>query len=370
MPQLQVLPGVPGFGQQLGQVLGNALGNIGQGYIQRRSNISDQAILNQIQQNPNLTPMELVGHIGRLSPQKQQTLAPVLAAMIGPQAQSYGETQNLLRFLGGGLAQGASNIQPSQQQAAQLEGQQEMQQQVVQPQPQIGNVGDLTKLSDEQLAVVASMPGIIGKLGQQIDANRKEAFKSTAPYREQILNQYEAAKNTTAQLNKLEALNEKGDLAKPLLAKFADVTGIPLSVLSNPDSEEFEKGSQNLVKGITEFYGNRILLAEVQNFLKTIPTLMNSKEGRARIIDGMRALLEPASLAYDAYKQILKEEGSVPKDLHEKITERISPKLDELAEKFKRVASEFSIVETPDGRQVQVPRNKVDAALKAGGKLI
>ena len=75
---VQVLPSVPGFGEQLANVLGGALGDVGQGLLQRGLNRRDQSILNQFGTNPNLTPLQQFQMFGSLSPGMQQRIGPLL----------------------------------------------------------------------------------------------------------------------------------------------------------------------------------------------------------------------------------------------------------------------------------------------------
>ena len=204
-----------------------------------------------------------------------------------------------------------------------------------------------------------------------------EAHKLTADYREKILNGYEASKKTLSQLGRLEKLNKEGKLTSATVAKVADSFGIPLSILANPESEEFEKVSQDLLGGITQTFGNRILKVEVENFLKTIPTLMNSTEGRERVIRDLKILQEANQINYDAYKEVKKENGGkVPLDLHERVLEKTEGKLDELSNKFKEgfqtgqgQADNTVEITAPNGQRKRIPKNMLEQALQAGGTL-
>jgi hypothetical protein len=114
--------------------------------------------------------------------------------------------------------------------------------------------------------------------------------------------------------------------------------GLPISILGNPDSEEFDKLSKDLLKNIRTYFGSRINQVEVENFLKTIPSLMNSQEGRERIINNLQMLLEPRKLMYDEYRNIkqesLKSGERLPIDLQETILDKIKPQLDDLSKRF------------------------------------
>jgi len=372
----QLLIPAPTFGQQLSGVLAQAGTDIGMGFLERAKRQKTQGFL-QTFSDPSSSPLQKINAFMQLPEEIKKSTAPVVAAYIGPQAQSQSELEQLQRFQQGFPAVGQQQqAQAMSAQAAAPQMQQagiDPQQLQAEQQPQF-NPGDITTYSEPQLAQMSALSGLPGRIAQQEQARRQqersrevEAFKSTNEYREKILSDYEASKSTINRLNRLETLNKENKLTTPLMAKLSEHLGIPLSVLSNPASEEFQKVSQDLMSNITKYYGNRILQVEVENFLKTIPTLMNSKEGKERVIKNMKLLLEPSKIAYDAYKEVGKESGKTPMDLHEKVLEKMEPKLEKLAEEFKRGSGSFAIMIDPSGIERKVPRDKVDAFLQAGG---
>lgn len=230
------------------------------------------------------------------------------------------------------------------------------------------------KAADSLVRSIESQGKEKNKLAREKRREEVEAFKLTNEYREHILGNYESAQSTLTKLGQMEKLNDSGKLTSASAAKISESLGIPLSILANPESEEFDKLSNNLTSGITKNYGNKILLAEFQNFLKQIPTLMNSQEGRARIIKNMKVLLEPDKLAYQAYKDIRKEGGKTPLDLHEKVLEKIEPQLQKLADEFNKdndrsKQNNFVMGKDPFGKVRQIPMDKIQEFTNAGGVL-
>jgi len=370
------LPAQPSFGNRLADVLGQASADIGAGLAKRAQNQKTQANMGVLI-NPNSSDIEKTAAFMRLPEEIKKSAGPVLASVLGPSAQANAELAQVEKFRRGEIGQippaGQGISQQQQPMPAAMGGQPVQGQQAPQQSPM---PGDMSRASEQDLNALAAISGPIGKMAQnEIERRHRsekldvEAFKTTSDYREKVLSEYEASKKTINQLERMEALDKQNKLTKPLMAKLSESMGIPLSVLSNPASEEYQKLSQDLMSNITKTFGNRILQVEVENFLKTIPTLLNSQEGRQRIVKNMKMLLEPQKLAYEAYKDIRKEGGRTPIDLHERVLERMEPKLDKLAEDFKKNAGEFAIIISPDGAEVKVPRNKVDEAMKAGGIL-
>ncbi len=196
-----------------------------------------------------------------------------------------------------------------------------------------------------------------------------QSFKDNREYSEKILNGYEAYKRDEAVLDQMDQLSERKKLPKPLAVSLLNKLGIPLGFFENPDAEQFDKLTQELMKNISGTYGSRILQTEVVNFLKSIPSLSNSEEGRKRLIKQWKILNQGKKVYYDSYKEIMKENPKrVPANLHEQVLERSEPKLEEMANKF-RSMNMFKTVMDPNGVARLIPEDQVEAALKAGGRL-
>jgi hypothetical protein len=80
---VQVLPAVPSFGEKLATVLGQAGGNIGQYFVQRNQDQKDQEVLNSF--DPNASSIDQIKHFGKLSPEKQKALTPLLQQVLKTQ---------------------------------------------------------------------------------------------------------------------------------------------------------------------------------------------------------------------------------------------------------------------------------------------
>lgn len=157
-------------------------------------------------------------------------------------------------------------------------------------------------------------------------------------------------KEQLARLNRQEALNKSGKLSHQSLTAVRDTVakglggiaggtfGVDLTHLLSPESQEFEKLSKDMLSGLKDMYGARINQVEVESFLKTIPSLMQSTEGRQAVIENMRDLIEGKLLWTKAAKEVKQENGGkIPADLQFQVEERIAPQLDAIVDKFKNL---------------------------------
>ena len=213
-------------------------------------------------------------------------------------------------------------------------------------------------LTDAQVLAINQLDPKMGALlqNQKTAAGREvgSKFKETKEIRKEILNQSKAAKENNTRLDRMGKLNKSGKLINPLYNATLKKLGMDVAALKNPDSQEFDKLSNDMFKNIREIFGNRINVIEIQTFLKTIPTLSQTQEGRSRVIRNLKLLNRGAQERLKAMKEITKENRGVPPyDIGEQIEERISPELDKMSAEFIAGPSE----EKPQPEKVQRVRN-------------
>lgn len=186
--------------------------------------------------------------------------------------------------------------------------------------------------------------------GSQLQRKQQEVDKSYSNQKDfidQTTNRFNAFETETKpKLTAMQALNEK-DLISPTQEMFLDALGIPLGALDNPNSELYQKLSQDLLKGLPETYGSRILKVEVDNFLKTIPTLSNSAEGRRMIAS---SLLKLGEMKEAYYREMRKQQNEIetsgssyPRDFQQKVLENVLPQLTKINHEFQQVSQLTSI---------------------------
>lgn len=177
------------------------------------------------------------------------------------------------------------------------------------------------------------------KKQQMASQEKLAAFKETKPERKEILNEAKSAKDTLARLDRMDELSKKGKLDSPIYLELLKKSGFDVPALTTPDSQEFRKLEVDFLRDAKNIFGARVTNYEASQFLKTIPSLSQSKEGRERVIRNLKLINEGKLVRADALKEILKEnKGTPPLDLAEQIEERVSPKIDKLLNEFRRGA--------------------------------
>lgn len=177
-------------------------------------------------------------------------------------------------------------------------------------------------------------------------AEQKEADKETLPYYKEITKEAVSAKNNDKRLNRMEQLINGGKIAGPITSSLIDTAakgifgiGVDLSGLQNADTQEFNKISKDFLKEAKSIFGSRLTDTDVKAFLQTVPTLLNSDEGKKRVIYNLKSFNEAAKLRKEVADKIIEENGGRrPRNLDSLVEKIAGPQLDIIAEQFTKGA--------------------------------
>lgn len=164
------------------------------------------------------------------------------------------------------------------------------------------------------------------------------AWKNTAKYREEILNTEQASIEALDYIKEAQRLEKEGDFPSQAFASFlkgAEWEDVPGFLSGN--AEAFNKVLANFQRGVRDIYGGNVTNGEMEQFLKTIPTLYHTPEGREVIFAGMKKYYRAGKERAKIERQIIKENGGKPmQDLHERVNEKFSPIQKKLSKDFKK----------------------------------
>ena len=175
---------------------------------------------------------------------------------------------------------------------------------------------------------------------------RLEQIKRDKDYRGYIKDmseEYKDAEMNDRRLNRMEELIQSKNLTRPRLAAALNTlehgfwgVGLNLHSLMSPESQEFDKLSKEFLKNAKNMFGSRITDADLKTFLKMVPDLSQSREGKRRIIHNMRLYNEGVKIRKKTMDEVLKENGGhAPLNLETLVEDRAASELDKLAERFK-----------------------------------
>lgn len=174
--------------------------------------------------------------------------------------------------------------------------------------------------------------------------NRKEALS----YVKSIRKEAHAAQDNDMRLDRMEALINTGKLNNPKfvsliksLGKGVFGFGIDLTSTLTPESQQFDKLSTDFLKSAKDIFGTRITNNEIDQFLKTVPTLMQSNAGKVAVIENLRAFNKASKIKKEIANKLYDYYGAnLPANFEQQVEELAAPELDAIAQQFKTVNSQ------------------------------
>lgn len=220
--------------------------------------------------------------------------------------------------------------------------------------------------------------------GQKLERQQKgfeSAYKAQEDFINKTTDSYKAFETETKpRLLQMQKLATDDEIISPTGAAFLEKLGIPYGALADPSSELYNKLSLDLLKGLPETYGNRIMKVEVDNFLKTIPSLLNSPEGRRMIASNMLKLGEMKEIYYNEMRKqqrdALDSNKPLSRDFQQRVFDQVRPQIDKLNNEFVRLSEIKSVPKgsipffNPMGEIEFVPKEHAQWAMENGGKRI
>ena len=194
-----------------------------------------------------------------------------------------------------------------------------------------------------------------GKGQQQQQANQlqqaklmQNEIKNRFDYNKENIKDYIAtSKGSREALNTLDRMEEltntPGELSGSSAASFVNFfqhlpggIDVDLSGFLTPGSQEFVKLQTEFLRGVSKVFGGRVAVQEMQAFMRGIPNLLQSKEGRQRVIKNLKAYYKGQQVYNDTAQEIIERNGGVPPyDLNIQVEREAGNKLDALAKQMK-----------------------------------
>jgi hypothetical protein len=170
---------------------------------------------------------------------------------------------------------------------------------------------------------------------QKKEYERRQNEKGTEPYRGRIFKEGEGADWNIASLRALKKLQEEGEVIDSIPYSTLKAMGLDNPAIQNEDTQVFGEIINNFLRNAKTMFGARITNQELGMFMRTLPSLKNTPEGRVRIIDNLLAYNKSSSIRSNAMKEIIAENGGwTPGNIQFLVEQRVGPKLDKLHEKF------------------------------------
>lgn len=194
--------------------------------------------------------------------------------------------------------------------------------------------------SDQRRAVKSARESREDKLAtlrKERFAASKDIMKLSKDDIKEIRNKASAATQQKRDLERLIEIEKDNKLDSATYDAFLKNSGLDIAALRSPESQEFNKIVNNFVRDIKSIFGARISNQEMEQFMKTLPSLSQSPEGRKRVVSNLMRIARENEKRGKILNKILRDnKGALPADWQVQIEDRMGPRLDKIAKAFKK----------------------------------
>lgn len=151
----------------------------------------------------------------------------------------------------------------------------------------------------------------------------------------------------------------------------------------SPEAQEALKILTGQIKGLNQTFRGRILEAEIKYYMRTWPELLNTREGKLKILRDIQLMHEvQENVITKTFKEIDAADGRITySEAHRKALRKVQPEFNRIKKLFIKPEEQAkTLPAAPEGmvnmyipslgRWKQVPRDKIKEVQAAGGKLI
>lgn len=205
---------------------------------------------------------------------------------------------------------------------------------------------------------------------EKLTKMRDRLFDKTETVRKEITNN---ARNAVEMIKTLELqkdLNEKGALDTPGMLAFLDEIGLgDIDALKTGDTQAFLKSTGSFLKDLKKVFGGRITDNDIKIYLKTIPNLYQSPEGRRRIIESLLTGHRGSLVRAQEMDKIMQRNEGIPTNTLARDVDRASK--DELDRLHKQYLKEIKRKELKplESKPVAIGKALAGKTLSAAGTL-
>lgn len=182
---------------------------------------------------------------------------------------------------------------------------------------------------------------------QEVAEKRQDAVdKKTEPYFSKTFEEAQAARAGNNRLAEMKKLVDKGELDFGALASVYETLenvipsfgiGINMDWALRPDSQKFKKLTAEFLRDMKKIFGGRVTNLDVREFLKSVPRVSQTDEGKLQVIQRLASLNGPLIARGRIMQEIIDEnQGFRPPNLQAETERRLAKFLDGAAEEFKK----------------------------------
>ena len=185
--------------------------------------------------------------------------------------------------------------------------------------------------------------------------DRDRIYKFNKPYVDELYKDYKTAKHEGSVLDQMERLTENGNFSEPLKHNILNAFSLNWDSLLTNDDNTFKKLQNEFLPKMKSLFGGKVSDKEMEQFMKGIPTLTQSPEGRKKLISMLKLMTEVPKVRYKKYKEIAKKYHDY--DIRDVVDDQSETKVDAILDKLldlqgvKRISDEEALEQSQQPQQ-------------------
>ena len=233
----------------------------------------------------------------------------------------------------------------------------------------------------------------VGLTKEESFKRQEKRYDKNLPLYQENEQKLRASEEEADLIQRLRSLNESAGLPKSFgRLNLNPVTGdLLLPAISSPEAQLYVKTVNEFGRKAKETYGSRVTNFEFDRFLKRLPTLANSEEGRRLILEQMDYFNQINAIHNQEVENIVEEHGGLRKidwdeaerQARNRSKQRIKPLKDrfnaawkqsedlynyEQRKKQQSIPQGYILMYDAEGNELHVPQEEEASALQSGAR--
>lgn len=187
-------------------------------------------------------------------------------------------------------------------------------------------------------------------------ASRQKLFSKL---KTRINDDYKSYNHDKHTLELIKNVSEKGDLSSPKYISLLRKLGLDVDALMTNDDTVLIKLRNEFLPSLKTIFGGRVTNLDLEQFLKGIPDLTQTKEGRGKLVNILGLINEGKKSYYDAMKKIEKKHGDkLPYNFESLLQDSAQKDLDRIGSQLNSLYNFGGTSEQQDNQQLSQPQQQ------------
>lgn len=163
---------------------------------------------------------------------------------------------------------------------------------------------------------------------EMAERQEERVAKYNKPYVDELYKDYKTAKHERSVLGQMRAASKTGKFSSPARQALQDFFHTDFDFLRTDDDIIWRKLQNEFLPKMKTLFGGKVSDKEMAQFMKGVPSLTQSKEGREKLIDMLELYTKIPEERYKTFKKVSKTHKG--RDLRERVDDASEDRIDSI----------------------------------------